>query len=335
MNSEQAKISASELGNLWQAYMEKTMLLRVLEYFLELSNDEVVKSIFQNHYNKETLNVEAIKTVFEREGAVVPEGYTGKDVNKEAPRLYDGGFDLFFIRTMTEVLMGLYTLHLGMSYRKDIRQLYNRFIDDLQDTSNQVTEYLLEQGILIHPPIVPLPKEVEYVDKTSYMSGMNILKPKRVLNTVEIGLLYQSLEINAIGTQLMTSFAQVAENDQSKKYFARGKELAKQVTTTMQDILLESDIHPPSIWAGEITESTLSPFSDKLMMYITNMLSVFSLSGNTFGSAFSMRNDLTLKLNKIMKDTFDFAEDGGKIMIEHGWMEEPPQAADRRKLSKE
>lgn len=335
MKSEQDHISASELGNLWQAYMEKTMLLRVLEYFIEQRNDDEGKVILQNQHDKETLNVNAIKNIFDKEGAVIPEGYTEKDVNKKASRLYDGDFDLLYIRLMTEVLMPLYTLHLGMSYRKDIRELYNRFIDDIRDISNQVTELLLSKGVLVHPPIVPLPKEVEYVKGTSYMSGMNIIKPDRVLNTIEIGLLYQSLEINTIGMQLMTSFAQVAENEEVKKYFIKGKELAKEVAATMHKLLIDSDIQPPSIWAGEVTESTLSPFSDKLMMYSANMLSVFGLSGTAFGTSFSLRNDLTLKTAKIMKETFGFAKEGGKIMIEHGWMEEPPQAADRKKLTNE
>ncbi|QKY71327.1 DUF3231 family protein [Lentibacillus sp. CBA3610] len=83
-----------------------------------------------------------------------------------------------------------------------------------------------------------------------------------------------------------------------------------------------------------VTNSTISPFSDKIMMYMTHLLSIFGLGGNSVGAAFSFRNDLLLKMGTIMTNTFDFAKDGGKIMIKHGWMEEPPQATDRTKLSK-
>jgi nitrogen fixation protein len=34
------------------------------------------------------------------------------------------------------------------------------------------------------------------------------------------------------------------------------------------------------------------------------------------------------------KDIFTFAQDGGKIMIKNGWMEEPPQIEDRNRLTK-
>jgi nitrogen fixation protein len=33
-------------------------------------------------------------------------------------------------------------------------------------------------------------------------------------------------------------------------------------------------------------------------------------------------------------DIFKFAQDGGKIMIKNGWMEEPPQIEDRNQLTK-
>ena len=47
-----------------------------------------------------------------------------------------------------------------------------------------------------------------------------------------------------------------------------------------------------------------------------------------------MRSDLPLKLALISKDTFDYAKKGGKIMIKHKWMEEPPQMEDRNQLTK-
>jgi hypothetical protein len=101
----------------------------------------------------------------------------------------------------------------------------------------------------------------------------------------------------------------------------------------MSGFLLESDLLSPATWAGVITDSTSAPFSDKLMMYNTNLLSMFGLGSNSVGAAFSFRSDLLLKMGRLMTETFDFAKDGGKIMMEYGWMEKPPQAPDHRKLS--
>ena len=86
--------------------------------------------------------------------------------------------------------------------------------------------------------------------------------------------------------------------------------------------------------AGKATNSTVAPFSDKLMMFMTGLLTNIAIGYNALGSSFSMRSDLHIKLALISKDVFDYAKKGGIIMIEHKWMEEPPQMEDRNQLTK-
>jgi len=229
-----------------------------------------------------------------------------------------------YVRMMSKVLTGLYSLHSGMSYRSDIRDLYMDFTADIQQVYSVTTQSLLDKGVLTFPPNVSMPKEVNFIEDTSYSSGLNPFRKKRSLNTVEIGLVYQSLETNITGMQLMMGYKQVAKETDLKKYFNRGKELAKEIISIMSGFLLESDLTAPSTWAGEVTNSTISPFSDKLMMYNTNLLSMFGLGSNSVGAAFSFRSDLLLKMGTIMTNTFDFAKDGGTILMQHGWMEGPP-----------
>ncbi|MCC2686070.1 MAG: hypothetical protein K0R75_2969, partial [Paenibacillaceae bacterium] len=125
-SSNPMPISSSELGTIWMAYQEKTMKLRTLEYFLEKAEDPEASRIFQSEYNKEIQNIQILKEIFQKEGAVIPTGYTEKDVNKGVPRLFDEIFDLMYIRMMAKVEIGLYALYSSMSYRKDIRSLNNR-----------------------------------------------------------------------------------------------------------------------------------------------------------------------------------------------------------------
>lgn len=327
-------LSSSELGNLWQAYQEKSMALRMLEYFITTSQEEKVKQILQSTYKIEKKNQQRIKTIFETDGAVIPNAFTEGDINKNAPKLFDDNSVLMYVRMMAKVLTGLYSLHSGMSYRPDICNLYMDFTTDTQRSYTQTTQYLLDEGVLTRPPIVPMPDKTEVINDTNYTNGFNLFNKKRVLNTVEIGLIYQSLETNISGMQLMTAFEQVSNEPDAKQYFQRGKELAKKIISIMSTLLLESDIPAPSTWAGEITNSTISPFSDKMMMYNTNLLSMFGLGSNSVGAAFSFRTDLLVKMGRIMANTFDFAKDGGEIMMKHGWMEEPPQAVDRDQLAK-
>jgi hypothetical protein len=47
------------------------------------------------------------------------------------------------------------------------------------------------------------------------------------------------------------------------------------------------------------------------------------------------RRDLALMYAKSLKDISDFVNDAADIMIENGWMETPPEAADREDLASE
>jgi Protein of unknown function (DUF3231) len=51
--------------------------------------------------------------------------------------------------------------------------------------------------------------------------------------------------------------------------------------------------------------------------------------GSSFGSIFSLRNDISMKTALIGKDIYVYANEGIKIMIKNGWMEEPPQMENR------
>ncbi|HEU5139106.1 MAG TPA: DUF3231 family protein [Bacillales bacterium] len=333
-NSNHVPLTATELGTLWMEYQMDTLLMRVLEHFIEKAEGGESKGLFQSVYKKKGEHVEIITNIFQIENVAMPIGYKEKDVNKGVPRLWDDSFDMMYTRVMAKVQIGFYALHSSMAYREDIRSLDKRFTADAQETYDQTTAFLLEKGVLARPPYVSMPKEVEFVDDKSYMSGFNLLTDKRALNTVEIANIYQAMESNILGVQLMAGFAQAAQEKETKQYFTKGMELSKKVVNTLGQLLMDSDIQPPSTWTGRATDSTIPPFSDKLMMYNTSLLSTFGLGSNTIGAAFSLRSDLPLKMAKLAQDIFNFSKEGGKLMVKHNWMEEPPQAEDRYQLTK-
>ncbi|MEQ8176344.1 MAG: DUF3231 family protein, partial [Syntrophomonadaceae bacterium] len=173
----------------------------------------------------------------------------------------------------------------------------------------------------------------EFIEEKKYMSGIPLFGNKRALNTLEMAYLFQTLEVNIFGMQLMTGFAQVAKEKEIKAYFITGKELSKNIVHGISNLLLQSDIQPPSTWAGKATDSIVPPFSDKIMMYCTNIMASYAVGNNALGMSFSMRSDLPAKLAIMSKDTLDFAREGGKLMIKHKWLEEPPQMEDRSLLT--
>lgn len=333
MTQKQA-LSSSELGTIWMTYQEKTMTQRILEYFIEQADDNRAKEIMQDSHMKIINYLEDIKNILNNEGAVIPIGYTEQDVNTGVPKLYDNMFDIMFLLVLSEISMGLHTLHLNMAYRKDIVLLYKELTAFSQSVYADCVDYLQEKDVLPPPPAVSMPKKVEFADGKNYMSGFNLFSNKRALNTVEVAQLFFAIETNVFGMQLITGFAQVANEPEVKKYFIKGKELTKKIVTDYTQILLQSDIQPSSTWGAKATDSQVAPFSDKLMMYCTSLFCTFGLGTNTIGTAFSLRSDLPLTLLDKAKDIFTYAQEGGKIIAKNGWLEEPPQMEDRNDLTK-
>lgn len=330
--SSQIPITSSELANLWMAYQEKTMIVRVLEHFIEHADNET-KQLLESHSNTAAKNIEVITNIFHQEGAVIPIGFTEKDVYKGVPKLYDYMYDVMYLHMMTKIEMSLYSHFTGMSYRKDIEDFFISLTAEAQAMNSQSTQFLLEKGVLVRPPFVSMPTEVEFVQDTNYRDGLKLFGEMRSLNTVEVSLIHHAIEANLVGMQLMIGFAQVATDKEVQDYFVTGMKLAEKVETSLGEFLRQSFIEPPATHAGKATTSKIAPFSEKLMMYNTSLLTSFGLGSNALGGAFSLRNDLPAKMSWLAKDIVSFAQDGGKIMIKKGWMEEPPQIEDRNQLT--
>jgi hypothetical protein len=334
MNSNHIPLTSSELGNLWIAYQEKTMLLRFLEYFLEHVENQEIEQILKLTYDLSEQIVESIKNIFQQEGAVIPLGFTVNDVNKGAPKLFDYLYEPMFLHMMSKIEASLFALYSTMSYRKDIRQLFKQLTVNAQEMFDQCTQFLLDKGVLVRPPFMSMPKEVTFIKDNNYLSGFNLLRETRSLNAIEISLIHHGIETNLTGMQLMIGFAQVANDKQVQEYFVKGMNLSMDVETTLGEFLRQDYIEPPATHAGKATNSTVAPFSDKLMMYVTNLLGSFGLGSNTFGGAFSLRSDLPMTMARIALKILPFVKEGGEIMIKHGWMEAPPQVEDRKQLTK-
>lgn len=333
---EKPAITSSELGTLWLTYQQKTMISRMLEYFIEKADDEKAKKIMTDLYREVDPYINRITEIFQTEGAVLPVGFTSDDVNKQVPKLYDNGFDIMFVRLVKEISMGLHTLNITMAYREDIVSIYKELTALTQGVYNACTQYLIEKGMIARSPYVSMPTKVEFVKSINYLDGLSLnpFRDERTLNTVEVAHLYHAIETNITGMHMIIGFAQCAHDPEVKRFFLKGAEIAKSIIKELNELLLKDDIQTPAPPGGNATRSTVAPFSDKIMMYCTSLFCSFSMGGNSLGTAFSLRNDLPAKMTVFMKDIFEYAHEGAILMIQKGWMEEPPQMEERKQLIK-
>jgi len=86
---------------------------------------------------------------------------------------------------------------------------------------------------------------------------------------------------------------------------------------------------------SEVTDSTVAPFSDRLMMNFITTLIASGIGQYGYSLTSSPRHDLSVQYTRLIAKIGKYSNDGANILIEKGWMEQPPMAADRRDLAME
>ncbi len=128
------------------------------------------------------------------------------------------------------------------------------------------------------------------------------------------------------------AFSQVVKSEKIRDLFIRGKDFTHKHVEIFMGKLHDEDLPTPSFLDHLVTKSTFAPFSDKLMLF--HKMDMFTMKIRAFGNSTAVngRHDIGLMATKSLMNIARFVEDAAKIMIENGWMEQPPYSVDRNKL---
>ncbi|WP_218094445.1 DUF3231 family protein [Paenibacillus solanacearum] len=329
-NDRDDQLTAAEIGKLWATYMGNTMASCVLRYYLQNVDDSDIRSILDEAVQLTERFTKSIDDIFTRAHYPMPIGFTEKDVSLNAPRLFADELYLHYLIYVGKAGMSIYSAAIPLMVRSDVREFFTSGLNDTVKLLNSVNVLLENKGYLQKSPYIPPPKHPEFVRKKSYMNGFfgNV----RPLQALEITHLFDSIENNTISRAVLTGFGQVAGQEKVRQYFVRGKELATRHIDSFSEMLHNEDLPSPGLLDHLVTESTVAPFSDRLMVF--HKLDMFTMRVRTYGNAlsFTARRDLAALFARSTLEVGNYAESGADLMIEHGWLEQPPQAADREAL---
>lgn len=323
-------LSSSEVTGLWNSYMSNTMIVCVLKHFLNHVENTQIREILQKNLNLSITHLGEVVQLFNKEKLPIPDGYNDNDVNLNAPRLFTDSFYLHYIGYMSRVGMYNYTLILNHVTRKDIRDYITKHIYENIDLYNSSVELRQSMGISIRAPQVEVPKEVEYVESKSFLT--DFFAEKRPLLTREITHLFSIIFSNIIGRAVSTAFGQVCQDKQVSDYMFNGNKLATKQIGEITSLLNEEGIPIPSSSDSYVTDSTISPFSDKLMLSHQVVLCSSAVSNMGMAIADTMRGDLQAKYKKYIAQIMGYGKDGTDIMIKNKWLEQPPHAINHENL---
>jgi hypothetical protein len=327
---ETIELTAAEIGSLFTTYISSTMSKCVLTYFIQTTNDTDIKSIAETSLKATDNIITQIKNIYLKVNHPIPQGFTGEDINLKAAKLFSDTFVLNYLRFNQQYALITYSTALVQSARADVRAFFSYCVDTTRELYNKSQDILLAKGLFIRPPTIPIPDQIGYVHKQSYISGF--LGDKRPINAVEIANIYPALETNLIGKNLSLAFAQVVKDDRIKKECIRGSVIASNHIETFSKLLEKDYLNAPTSWNISISPATESPFSDKLISFHMSLLSSFGLGRYGLSISQCTRKDITLSFIQAAAETSQYAKDWVDILLDNNWLERIPEAVDRKEL---
>lgn len=327
---EKINLNSNEISVMWTQYIQNTLYVQILEYFLATVEDYETKVIVEHSLALSKRIKKEVKTIFEQENLPIPYGFSDEDVNLNAQKLF---LDPFMIQFLEHTLKAGILAHgstLMTCVRKDIRELFSDTTEESIKLFNNCIDLALKKGLLVRPPNIEVQPEVEFINHKKYMSFFS----NRPLNTVELTHLFENIKTNTVGVMITMASAQTTENQDVKEFMLRGMKISQKHVRVFKKIIEESYIDAPMGSNSYITNSHERVFSDKLMMHFMSVLSAAGQGNYSTASTASMRSDITLNYQRLSAEIAMYAKEGADIMIKNGWLEEPPQVPNRKQLIK-
>ncbi|MDQ0970344.1 hypothetical protein QFZ31_000222 [Neobacillus niacini] len=333
MDENKLKLTSSEIGTLWGEYVNGTMTDVVNRYMVSIIEDEPIKAIFEDAITTFEKQKRQIVTFMEIEGFPIPIGFTESDLFKGKPRLFTDIFCLNYLHIM--ILHGLlgHSTSLAVSVRKDLRDFYDSCDNDAKKMYHQTIELLLEKGNFQRDPLFYPAQNPQYITSQDFTDGF--FGKGRKLAATELISISLNLKKSIMAKTLSIAFSQVAQTKEVRKFLTDSEKTADQQIKTFTKIMQADNLPVPKSWETEVTTSTDSPFSDKLMLYHIGFLFQAAQNYHGAGLASSMRTDLVtayegtiLKNLMITKKWFD-------LMVQNKWLEQPPLAPNREEIAQQ
>jgi hypothetical protein len=328
-----ARLSSAEIGGLWQTYIQNTVSRCLLVYFLHHLKDEEITTILNKKLLIAEEKIKQAEEIFSNEKIPIPDGYPVEEhINLDAPPLFYDEFALSFVYSMSRMEMVNTAFITANVARSDVRQFFTSSMDEALEIYNDSVTLMLSKGIYDRPPMIPYPKQVEYIEKKTFL--MPTIGPNRPLNTLELTEIFFNIERNYFAVILCTGLLQVMKNKEIKKYIQRGREISENQIKVFNNILIKEDLIGLASVPMLVTETQLSPFSDKFVLGLFNFLNAIDVAFLGHAVSMSMRADLSTHFSKFMGEILLYSADGFNIMVNRRWLEQPPLAPNRKELEK-
>lgn len=264
-NISNAKLTSAEVAILWTQYMNETASICIHKHMMEHIEDSDIKGVFEYAMSLSSNHLERIKEFLKSEGFPIPIGFTDNDYIPNVPRLFSDVFCLHYLNIMSLHGCRGYSGAITTSSRLDVRNYITECLASATELCNRTKNVLQQKGLYDRPPVISPPDKADYVDDKSYLTGW--FGEKRPLSCIEMTDIYFNLKKSIFAKAFVISAHQVAKSDAVKNFLQKAVNAKENHIKTFFEVLLAENLPSPPIFDAEITNSTQSPFSDKLLMF--------------------------------------------------------------------
>jgi hypothetical protein len=238
---------------------------------------------------------------------------------------------IYDLEIMTLHGLTAYSLAISASERNDIRNYYIECSAQTSELLNKLISLSKSKGHYGKSPVIPPPKNVKFVEKKGMIS--DLLADPKPLNVMEISNLYFNIKksmLLKIGTM---AFSQIAQHDDVRQFFVKAADQSDHSIRSLSALLHQDNLPTPYSWEADVLPITISPFSDKVMMFHIGFKMSAAIAYYGASLATSARADVIATYVKLIAGTMNEANEWLTLMVKYRWLEQQPQAVDRKALA--
>ncbi len=333
-NKQSVQLSAGELAHCWEQLTENSMSVVILEYLTITSETEEVSSLCREAKNISESAMHFCESVLRADNYPIAKGFNiKKDLNPNAPKIYTDVYIMFYLNNFAKLGMSLTSMAFSDSAREDVRNFFHKQLQNMETLFSQTTSVLLEKGVFVRPPLIASTHETQPMAHKGFLG--NFFNDNRELTAREANELHKNVFMNYIGKNLLIGFIQCTSNQKLKALFQHGKQLSLDIMDKLSSILIQNDLPISMTWDTNVLDAQTAPFSEKLMTFHIEQLNRFGVANYGYSAAVSTRKDLKTTYAKIIADVYQYEVNIKSFMLNNEWMEKPPVALNRDKLSQE
>ena len=127
----------------------------------------------------------------------------------------------------------------------------------------------------------------------------------------------------------------MAESKEVRKFLTDSEKTADDQIKAFAKILQADKLPVPKSLETEVTISTDSPFSDKLLMFHMGFLFQAAQTYHGAGLASAMRTDLVAIYEATILQNLMVTKKWFNVMVKNKWLEQPPLAPNRTEIAKQ